>query len=181
MAAMRPPARAVLTSTRVMPGICVSASRSGFFGRLHFHANFLAAFELRGEILRRVHGGDFALVDDHHAVAGHADFRKNVRGENDGVVSGEALDQVADFDDLLGIEADGGLVEDDDVGIVDQSLRDAYALLVAARETLDQLVALVFQVGLFDRVGDAGGALVRRDVLDARDEIQIIARRSCPG
>ena len=106
---------------------------------MRLDADFLAAFELRGEVLRRVDGGDLAFIDDHHAVARHADFRQNMRRENDGVAPGKTLDQMADFDDLLGIEAHGGLVEDDDVGIVHQGLRDAYALFVTARKTLDQL------------------------------------------
>ncbi len=107
---------------------------------LHLDADPLAALELRGEVLRRIHRRDFALVDDHHAVAGHADFRQDVRGKNDGVAAGEALDQVAHFDDLLGIEAHGGLIENDDFGIVHQGLGQADALLVAAGEALDQLV-----------------------------------------
>ena len=50
------------------------------------------------------------------------------------------LDQMAHFDNLLGIEAHGGLVENDDFGIVHQRLCEADALLVSARETLDQFV-----------------------------------------
>jgi hypothetical protein len=64
------------------------------------------------------------------------------------------------------------LVENDNVGIVHQGLRDAYALFVAAREALDQLRAAIFQVGFAYCVGDARGALIGRDVLDARNEVQ---------
>ena len=130
-------------------------------------------FEARGEIRGRVDGGDLALINDDHAIAGHADFRKNVRGKNDGVISGETFDQVAHFDDLLGIEADGWFIENDYIGIVDQGLGDSYALLIAAGEALDELVALVFEAGFFDGVLDAGFAFIGGDIFDARDEIEI--------
>ena len=68
-------------------------------------------------------------------------FGQDVGAEDDGVVAGEAVDQLADFDDLLGIEAGGGLVEDQDVGVVDDRLGEADALAVALGELADQLVA----------------------------------------
>ena len=89
------------------------------------------------------------------------------------VAAGQTFDQMADFDDLLGVEAHGRLIEDDHVGIVDQGLRQADALLIAAGEPLDQFVLLVHDVGLFQGVRDAFRALIRRNILDARDEIEI--------
>ena len=50
------------------------------------------------------------------------------------MIAGQVLDQLTGLDDLLGVEAGGRLVEDEDVGIVDQRLRQADALLVALRE-----------------------------------------------
>ncbi len=150
--------RGASTCTRAGAGnFASSRSCSGFSGGLHFDVNSLAALELGGEVLRRIDGGNLALVDDDHAVTGHADFGQDVRGKNDGVRARQALDQVAHFDDLLGIEADGGLVEDDHVGIVHQRLGQAHALLVAARKPLDQLIALIGDVGFFERLGDARG------------------------
>ena len=43
-------------------------------------------------------------------------------------------DQLPRLDDLLRVEAGGRLVEDQDVGIVDQRLRQADALPIALRE-----------------------------------------------
>ena len=45
--------------------------------RLHLDA--VAAFELRGQIVGCVNGGDLAFVDDDDAVAGHFDFGQDVR------------------------------------------------------------------------------------------------------
>ncbi len=133
------------------------------FGGLGINVNSLPALELRREILRRIDGGNFAFVDDDHAIAGHADFRQDVSGKNDGVRAGQALDEVADFDNLLGIEADGRLVQNNYGGIMDQRLGQPNTLLVAAREPLDQLRALVDDIGFFERVGNALRPLIRRE------------------
>src|SRR5262249_23102983 len=109
-------------------------------GASDLKADALAAFELRGQGLGRVGGGDAGPVGDEHTVAGHLDFGQDVRREDDRVLSGQIFDQAADFLDLVGVESDGWLVEDDHVGIVDDGLRDADALLEAARQPLDQFV-----------------------------------------
>ena len=62
------------------------------------------------------------------------DLGQDVRAEDDRVIAGELLDQLARFDDLLRVEAGGRLVEDQHVGVVDERLGEADALLVAFRE-----------------------------------------------
>ena len=62
------------------------------------------------------------------------DLREDVRAQDDRVIAGEFLDELARFDDLLRVEAGGRLVEDQDVGVVDERLRQADALPVALRE-----------------------------------------------
>ena len=133
----------------------------------------LAALELRGEVGGRIDGRNTAAVDNHDAIAGHADFRQNVSRKNNGMAAGETLDEVADLDDLLGVEADGGLVKDNDLGIVHERLGQADALLISARQALDQLVALILDVRLLHGVVDAGFTLLRGNVFDAGDEVEI--------
>ena len=58
-------------------------------------------------------------------------------GQNNRVVSAEALDEVADLDDLLRVKADGGLVQNEDRRVAEQSLRNADTLLVALRQVAD--------------------------------------------
>ena len=43
----------------------------------------------------------------------------------------QSLDQVPDLDDLPGVQAHGGLVQDDDLGVAQQGLGDAHPLPVA--------------------------------------------------
>jgi hypothetical protein len=78
--------------------------------------------------------------DDDDALAGMLHFAEDVGAEDDGVLAGERFQQLADFDDLLGVEAAGGLVEDQHVGVVDDGLRQADALAEALGELADQLV-----------------------------------------
>ena len=84
-------------------------------------------------------GGDHpAFMEDEDAVADGIDFGKEVGGEEDGVARGEGLDEGADLAHLVGIESDGGFVEDEDIGIVDEGLGEADALAVALGELADE-------------------------------------------
>jgi len=47
------------------------------------------------------------------------------------VLLAKLADQVADLDDLQRVKAHGGLIQNDDLGIAQQRLSDADALLVA--------------------------------------------------
>ena len=79
-----------------------------------------------------------AVVHNDYALAHGLHFRQDVGGQNDRVVSAEALDKVADLDDLLRVEANGGLVQNEDRRVAEQSLRNADTLLVALRQVADE-------------------------------------------
>jgi hypothetical protein len=93
------------------------------------------------------------------------------------MLAGEALDQFPNLLDLVRIETDGRLVEDDDIGIVDDRLRNADPLFVAAGKALDQFAAARGQAGqrhcLVDPRGDVSGA----DAFDAGDEREVVLDR----
>ena len=93
------------------------------------------------------------------------------------MASRETLDEMAHFDDLLGVKPHGRLVQNDDVRIVDQGLRQADALFVSARQPLDQLGALVAKIGFLDRVVHASAPPFRRNILDPQNEVEIGAHR----
>src|SRR5687767_1344483 len=80
-------------------------------------------------------------MHDLHAIADRLDLGKDVRRENHAVRAPDLAHERADLANLIGIEADGRLVEYHDVGLVRDRLRDADALLVALRERADQLAA----------------------------------------
>ena len=92
-------------------------------------------------LLDGVGGDKLALADDDDLLADCLHFGEDVGAQDDGVFAGEALDQLARFDDLLRVESGGRLVENQDVGIVNDGLREADALPVAFGELADQLVS----------------------------------------
>jgi hypothetical protein len=110
-------------------------------GSLDIERHRLRAAQAIGEIGDCVGGDQFAMADDDDLVAGVLDLGQDMSAEDDGVVAGEAADQLAGFDDLLGVETGSGLVENQDLGVVDNRLRQADALAVAFGELADQLSA----------------------------------------
>ena len=104
-------------------------------------------FHTASAILKIVHGiggHQLALIDDDDLLADLLDFRKDVRAQDDGVIARKAFDQVARLVDLLGVKAGGGLVEDQDIWIVNDGLRKAHALPIPFGELAEELF---FHVG----------------------------------
>ena len=83
-----------------------------------------------------------AAVDDRDAVARLLDLREQVARDEDGdaALGGEVAHELADLADAGRVEAVGGLVEDQDVRVAEQRLRDAEALAHAERVGRDLVV-----------------------------------------
>src|SRR5579862_1511791 len=84
-----------------------------------------------------------------------------MRGENDDHVLTDGAEQVMEAHALLGIEAGGGLVDNDEPWIAQQRLRDAEALLHAAGEAAQRLVAMVPEIRLAEQRVDDIAAFTR--------------------
>src|SRR6266404_5801182 len=125
------------------------------------------------QIADRVGCDQLALVNDDDLFAGLLDFRQNVRAEDDGVVAGEALDELASIVDLLGVEAGGGLVENEHVGIMDDGLREADALTIALGEFAEQLVLNIDNGAALANIIDALGEIRFGKTFQAADKLQI--------
>ncbi len=91
------------------------------------------------------------------------------------------LDELARLDDLLGIEARGGLVEDQHIGVVDDRLGQADALPVALGELAQQLVAHVADGAALQDLIHAPAEVGLRDALEPRHEGQVLDRLPSPG
>ena len=76
---------------------------------------------------------DVAFADDYGAVAHCLRFLHYVRGEDDGLFLAEFFDEAADFNDLVGVEACGRLVEDEYLRVVNHCAGYACALAVSGR------------------------------------------------
>src|SRR5438094_2486274 len=98
------------------------------------------------QVVQRVIRDDLPLRDDQRLLADGGDLGKDVRREHDRVLAGQRLDELAHLDDLRGIEPDGGLVEDEHLGVAEQRLRKSDALLLSfgevADDALDELRAV---------------------------------------
>src|SRR5262249_4634791 len=68
---------------------------------------------------RRVVGHQLALIDDQHSTASALHLAQNVSAEDDGLLPPELLEQVANLGDLVGIQAAGGLVENEQIRVVE--------------------------------------------------------------
>ena len=65
------------------------------------------------EIFWGIAGADGAFVDDDDAGAHDFDFGEDMGGDEDGSLATEVFDELADLADLVGVEADGGFIEDE--------------------------------------------------------------------
>ena len=89
------------------------------------------------EVVELVVDGDPAAGDDDHPAADRLDLGHDVRREQDRVPVAQLADQVADLADLDRVEPGGRLVEDQDVGVVDQRLGQADPLAEPSREVAE--------------------------------------------
>ena len=91
---------------------------------------FQIGLMLRDEIADASRRLEFALVDDGHAVTNGFHFAQFVRRKENGfALVFQALDDFADLHASQRVEAAGRFVENQQVGIIDQRLREADALL----------------------------------------------------
>jgi hypothetical protein len=79
--------------------------------------------------------------------------------EDDGDVGADGAEEIEEAIALCGIEAGGGLVDDDELGIGEQGLRDAEALLHAAGVGAEGFLAGGPEIGLIQKSIDHLAAL----------------------
>jgi hypothetical protein len=139
-------------------------------GKLEEHA--LQSF-LSREIRQGIVGHDCALVDNQHPVADHGYLWQDVCAQYDRMVPGQGLDEFPDRDDLFGVEADGGFVQDEHIRIVDHGLRKPHTLLVPLGELADNGFPDRFETATGNDPVQGIGALRTGYTLDLCHELQI--------
>ena len=142
--------------------------------RIDLHIHRRGALEAGGQVVGRVHRHDASLVDDDDALARLRDFRQDVRAEDDRVIPGQAPDEIARLDNLLGIETGGRLVENQHLGIVDERLREPHALAVPLRELPAVAGGHVGDARALHHRRHALLALPGRHPFDTRDEVEVL-------
>ena len=132
-----------------------------------------AALEPRRQRLRLAGQQHASLVDDRHVRAQVAHVGDDVRGQDDDDVLADVREQVVEAHALLGVEAGGRLVDDDELRVAEQRLRDAEALAHAAGEAAQRLLAHVVQVGLLQqRRDDVAPRRLVVEALQAREVVE---------
>ena len=91
-------------------------------------------------------GHNAAVVDNQDALAHGLHLGQNVGAQDNRVVAAQVFDEGADFNNLLGVQAHGGLVQNEHRGVADQRLGNAHALLIALGEVADEPVVHVFDL-----------------------------------
>src|SRR6185295_724623 len=142
--------------------------------RVHLQIHGFGPAQTRGQVVGGVDRDDPALVDDDDALTGLRDLGQNVRAENDRVIAGELLDQLAGLDDLFRVEAGRRLVEDEDVRVVDERLREPHALPVAFRQLAAQAIRHVVDARPLHHRLYALAPLTARHAFDSGDELEIL-------
>ncbi len=113
-------------------------------------------------------GEDLAVIDDRDARAQLLELGEDVAADDDRLAHrAELAEELAQLDPGARVEARCGLIEEQDLRIVDEGVGQAQPLLHAARERLDVGVALVRR----DRPGRAG----RRSSADAAGRVKPVA------
>jgi len=119
-------------------------------GRCDFGDDLAAIAHSLLEVIRCIGGKNATLVKDKHPAAGHFHFGKDVSGNEDGVLLGEILNQFPEDPDLIGVQADGGFVKDEEVGLVDEGIGQSDALLVSLGEVAHEFAMDVHESALLE-------------------------------
>ena len=132
----------------------------------------------RAELLGGAAGKEAAVVEDDDVVAALR-FVHVMRGDEDRAPAlgcgGDLGELVPDGAAGLRVEADGGLVEDQDGRIVDQRARDLEAPLHAAGERADDRVAHAGEADPRELLLGSVAALAARDAEDGAVEVEVLA------
>lgn len=104
-------------------------------------------------------------------------FGENVGAENHGVGLPQFFNQVPYLNDLDGVQAHGGFIQDDDLGIAQQGLGDPHPLLIALGQGGDAAAGHTLDSGLTDHLVDLPLQFRPTQALGLSNEPQVLLRR----
>ena len=132
-----------------------------------------AAVSLKSDFVDAAISSQLAVVDDDHPVADSFDLLHDVSREHDSLFASDIFDEVANFDNLVRVEARSRFVEDDHFRVRYQGLSYADTLTIAFGQSTDKLVAFRRESGSFDDGIDTRVDIV--ETVDARNHCQVFA------
>ena len=94
--------------------------------------------QLGAQLLGRALGHQMAVGQNQHFGTNRLYLAEDMAGQNHGMTLPQFTDQAADFDDLRRVQTDGGLIQNDDLGMAQQGLGNPHPLAVALGQVPDQ-------------------------------------------
>ena len=110
----------------------------GLLRRRNSNAQHTGSIHLLHQCIRFAVCNQFALINDDNPLTDRLNFRENMRRQNDCLLFAQLCNQIADFNDLLGIKTHHGFIQNQQWRISQQRLCNTYALLVSFGQILDQ-------------------------------------------
>mmetsp|Transcript_20735 Transcript_20735/g.65201 ORF Transcript_20735/g.65201 Transcript_20735/m.65201 type:complete len:609 (-) Transcript_20735:3142-4968(-) len=126
------------------------------------------------EVLEGAEAAELALDHDGDAVAEGLDLLHEVRGEDDGAGLHGGAEDVPEVASGDGVEAGGGLVEEDESGVADDGDGGAELALHAAAEARGELVGVGAELELVEGGLDEPGRLPGRDAAELGEEPEMV-------
>ena len=135
-----------------------------------------AAFRLGGKRRDGALQHDLPMGHDAHAMADALHLLQLVRREEDGdaLPGAQVLDDAEQPDDAGGVEAERGVVQDDELRLLEQDVGQAEALAHAARVLHDGLVGGVLELDHVEQLGDARVGVGARDAVELGGEAEVL-------
>ena len=142
---------------------------------LELHDDHVACGVVLFQVLDLVVGHHHTFINNNGALADGFHLLHDVGGEEDGFLLAEVRDEVADVDELVGVEAGSRLVEDEHQRVVHHGLGQADTLAVAFRQGTDFLVCLQAEARLVNHRLDAFVGGFAFQLVHACHKLQVFA------
>ena len=117
------------------------------------------------------------MVDDEQVVAHLLHLGEDVGAEDHGVLPGQGADQGADLQDLLGVQAHGGLIQNEHLWEAQQGLGQAHPLAVALGQVAQQPPPHTGDAGELHHPGGLLPPVPFGHLFQLGGELQILLRR----
>ena len=166
---------AVTAPGSVADQVLLRAACSSALGTTHSHTFPSTA----GKVFGRSVGNQLALRDQGDVGGRRFDVRHDMGRENDDAIAGEIREQIAEADPLFRIQSGRGFIDDQQLWIVQQRLRDADALPHASGVSAQRAFAHIGQIDQIQQFIDAaarGGcvqAFHGSEIFEEFDRVQI--------
>ena len=127
------------------------------------------------QIVRRIRCENFSTQHDHHTAARHLHFRQNVRRDQHRVRARQTFDERTHETYLVRIKPDGRFVEDDQIRLVNDGIRQPDTLFVAFGKLTDDALAHIRETALLENRINAVPRASATQAFQPRAKLEVFA------